>query len=255
MESVVNQTFRDFEYIVIDGASTDGSVEVIKQYQDRIHYWVSEPDTGIYNAMNKGIRVAQGEYLLFLNSGDWLYEKEVVEKVKDYLKVEIGKILTGDIIITDYKTERLSTYPEQLTYGYMINASIAHQSTFIYKKLFSIYGLYDEDIFIVSDWAFFFKTIIIHGEYYTKIPVVVSYYNSLGVSNTMKNTKVNERKIFIREKYPTLAIENIDLYQKIQNKFSVELLEDIVKHTNGKKSKNIFISVVKAFFLLKKILG
>ena len=73
IESVVNQTFQDFEFIVIDGASTDGSVEVIQDYP-RINYWISEPDTGIYNAMNKGIAKATGEYCLFLNSGDTLFQ-------------------------------------------------------------------------------------------------------------------------------------------------------------------------------------
>ena len=81
IESVVNQTCRDFEYIIIDGGSTDGSVDVIKQYADRIDYWVSEPDKGIYHAMNKGIAVAHGEYLNFMNSGDCFYESTVVENV------------------------------------------------------------------------------------------------------------------------------------------------------------------------------
>ena len=70
IESVVNQTCRDFEYIIIDGGSTDGSVDVIKRYADNIDYWVSEPDKGIYNAMNKGIRMATGDYVQILNSGD-----------------------------------------------------------------------------------------------------------------------------------------------------------------------------------------
>jgi glycosyltransferase involved in cell wall biosynthesis len=70
IESVVNQTFRDYEYIIIDGGSTDGSVDVIKEYADKIDYWVSEPDKGIYNAMNKGVAAAHGEYTNFLNSGD-----------------------------------------------------------------------------------------------------------------------------------------------------------------------------------------
>ena len=70
IESVVNQTYRNFEYIIIDGGSTDGSVEVVKEYADRISYWVSEPDNGIYNAMNKGVLAANGKYIQFLNSGD-----------------------------------------------------------------------------------------------------------------------------------------------------------------------------------------
>lgn len=77
IESVVAQTTREFEYIVIDGGSTDGSVDVIKEFSDYIDYWVSEPDKGIYNAMNKGVKVAHGDYCQFLNSGDWLYDSNV----------------------------------------------------------------------------------------------------------------------------------------------------------------------------------
>ena len=78
-ESVVSQTYKDYEWIVIDGGSTDGSKELIEQYAEHISYWVSEPDKGIYNAMNKGIRQAHGEYFLFLNSGDSLCDDDIVE--------------------------------------------------------------------------------------------------------------------------------------------------------------------------------
>ena len=84
IKSVVNQTYTDYEFIIIDGGSTDGSVEVIKEYANIITYWVSEPDKGIYNAMNKGIEVANGEYLNFMNSGDCFYNNDVLQKVADY---------------------------------------------------------------------------------------------------------------------------------------------------------------------------
>ena len=80
IESVVSQTFRDFEWIVIDGGSVDGSRELIERYANSFSYWVSEPDKGIYNAMNKGIVVAKGDYLLFLNSGDWLCDEMALER-------------------------------------------------------------------------------------------------------------------------------------------------------------------------------
>ena len=94
IESVVNQTFKDFEYIIIDGGSTDGSVDVIKEYADRIDYWVSEPDKGIYNAMNKGIDVAKGEYCIFMNSGDCFYVNDVYENV--FRELDGVDIIIGD---------------------------------------------------------------------------------------------------------------------------------------------------------------
>src|SRR5574344_1377354 len=92
IDSVLCQTFKDYEWIVIDAASTDGSVELIKQYQEHISYWVSEPDGGIYAGMNKGILKATGEYILFLNSGDSLADNDVLENVHQ-------NNLNGDIVL------------------------------------------------------------------------------------------------------------------------------------------------------------
>ena len=80
IDSVISQSFNDYEWIVIDGDSNDGSREIIEQYCDRFAYWCSEPDSGIYNAINKGLSHATGEYVQFLNSGDWLYSDNILEK-------------------------------------------------------------------------------------------------------------------------------------------------------------------------------
>ena len=92
VESVIGQTFKDFEFIVIDGGSNDGSIEVIKKFARNINYWISESDKGIYNAMNKGIQKAQGQYSLFLNSGDSLYNSGVLQAVSQYLTGEFDLI-------------------------------------------------------------------------------------------------------------------------------------------------------------------
>ncbi|MFT4805390.1 MAG: glycosyltransferase involved in cell wall biosynthesis, partial [Psychroserpens sp.] len=89
IESVVNQTSNDFEYIVIDGGSNDGSVDVIKEYEAKVSYWVSEVDKGIYHAMNKGILLAKGDYLEFLNSGDILVNETVIQKIIPELNVGV----------------------------------------------------------------------------------------------------------------------------------------------------------------------
>ena len=86
IDSVITQTYKDFEWIIIDSGSTDGSVELIKEYTDEVSYWISEPDNGIYGAMNKGIHLAHGEYLLFMNSGDQIYDKDVLSYAVPLLK-------------------------------------------------------------------------------------------------------------------------------------------------------------------------
>ena len=117
IESVILQTYTDFEYIVIDGDSMDGSKAVIQQYQDKIDYWVSEPDTGIYQAMNKGIKVAQGEFLLFLNSGDCLVSDKILEAVAESIMVPFrADIYSGDLYLNNRKTDKLIESPTEVTF-------------------------------------------------------------------------------------------------------------------------------------------
>ena len=137
IESVVSQTFRDFEFIVIDGGSTDGSVDVLKEYDDKITYWVSEPDKGIYNGMNKGIAKATGDYLNFMNSGDCFYDDNVLQRVTDYNS-------QADFIVgRDYHyNERLqrghaSIQPPRTTMMHFFVATLDHQSSFIRRELFA----------------------------------------------------------------------------------------------------------------------
>ena len=92
IKSVITQTCQDFEYIIIDGGSTDGSIDIIKKYANKIHYWVSEPDNGIYHAMNKGVQFAHGEYLNFMNSGDFFIDIEVLSDLFPFLN---NDIITG----------------------------------------------------------------------------------------------------------------------------------------------------------------
>ena len=154
IDSVVSQTFKDFEWIVIDGGSTDGSKELIEQYADHFAYWVSEPDKGIYNAMNKGIKVAKGEYLQFLNSGDWLWEKKTLEKVFRENREE--DVLYGNFVFRG----QLYVTPYKLNTSHVYGSALNHQATFIRRSLFGT-ECYDEDYVIVSDWKFFLQKLVL----------------------------------------------------------------------------------------------
>ena len=149
IKSVIAQTLDGFEYIVIDGASTDGSVDVIKQYENKISYWVSEPDKGIYNAMNKGIARAQGEYVLFLNSGDYLVDKNVLVNVVAYELKE--DIVYGEQLVEKNGSLQKTLFlePESISFYSFIKSSLPHQCTFIRKNLFDKIGLYNESNKIV----------------------------------------------------------------------------------------------------------
>ena len=177
IESVINQTWKNCEHIIIDGGSTDGSVEVIKEYEDKIAYWVSEPDKGIYNAMNKGIRQSKGTYLHFLNSGDWLIDNDIYFKI--FKKERTSEILYGNIynVMTDgSKKLQIKLYGERLTisnFNSNIHKTIMHPASFIRSSLFEK-GLYDESYRIIADIKFFIQKIIIENCTVEYLPFVVT---------------------------------------------------------------------------------
>jgi glycosyltransferase involved in cell wall biosynthesis len=215
IESVLKQTNKNYEYIIIDGGSTDGSKEIIEKYASQIDYWVSEPDKGIYNAMNKGIKQAKGEYLLFLNSGDYLISTDVLEKVAQELDGLISFVACG-IRLQDDNGYRVKQHPNEISFGYLYTSSLAHQSTFIHRKIFDKYGYYNESYKIVSDWEIFFKAICLNGESYKKSDIVVSNFSCDGVSSSnqellsleRKTTIQNHLKYLIRDEYSEYLIRS-----------------------------------------------
>jgi glycosyltransferase involved in cell wall biosynthesis len=172
--SVINQTWQEFEYIVIDGGSTDGSKEYLESQSDNIDYWVSEPDKGIYNAMNKGIRIAKGEYVLFLNSGDNLNNLDALEE--NHIHLVDKDIIYFDINVEEHGDFYVKKCPEVMNFTYLYHDTLPHQSTFIRKILFEKIGYYDENIKIVSDWKFFILALIKHNATYKHIDAVFSTF-------------------------------------------------------------------------------
>lgn len=201
LDSVVKQTCCDFEHIIIDGASTDGSVEIIREYESTLASnlspfasrlkWLSEPDKGIYNAMNKGIKMATGDYLLFLNSGDVLVDENVVY---DFIVSDKREdiVAGGTLLGVD---ERLPKYPPKvLTYELFVTDSLMHAATFIRRELFEQYGLYNEQHRIVSDWEFFVKVLVNNNCTYTTINRLISLFDTTGISNQSSHSTLHEQE-------------------------------------------------------------
>lgn len=208
LQSAAAQSFRDFEHIVIDGGSTDGSVEVIKRYADKIAYWVSEKDRGIYHAQNKGIEKSTGEYCLFLNSGDHLADEKVLENV---FKVErTNDIVYGDMII-DYGNGKTAhgKMPEHISFYQMYTDTLWHPVSFIKRELFAKFGMYDEQFKMVADYDFFFRVIIMEDVCTLHVPVEIAVYNLNGLSSRpkFKAQEKEERKAVLYKYLPPLMIE------------------------------------------------
>ncbi len=203
IESVINQTLNDFEYIVIDGGSTDGSTEILKKYTEQINYWISEPDNGIYNAMNKGVLQAHRQYCFFLNSGDYFINEEVLEKVFNNEFHE--DVLFGNLLVcTKNKLIGKSIGKNKLTFLDVYSSLIKHQSSFIKRHLFDKFGLYNENLKIISDWEFFIKTIGIGNASYKYLDIDISYFDNNGISNHNDRLVEMERKNVLDRYIPAL---------------------------------------------------
>ena len=186
IESVAAQTFRDFEFIIIDGNSTDNSVDIIKRYADHLNYWISEPDKGTYHAMNKGILAAKGEYCFFLNSGDYLADNTVLNRI--FSNEITADIISGNVLKMrpNNKFRRVSS-PDTISLLKLCIHSLPHQATLIKRSLFEEIGYYSESYKIVSDWEFFLKALAIHDKSYQHIEVDFSFFKLDGISSNLNN--------------------------------------------------------------------
>lgn len=255
------QVFKDFEHIIIDGASTDRSVDVIKEYESKLAYWISEPDNGIYNAMNKGIVKAQGDYLLFLNSGDWLED--------DILSQVFKEGLTEDIVYADfywyYNKDKIvpELYPDELTVPFMLTHSLGHPSSFIKRVLFKDM-LYEEKYRIISDWVFFVRKILLCNCSTRHLNLVTSYFNMYGIS-----TDPNSRDLVLREQadffeygFPHSICDlsrticnlsrELEIYEKALDILSKHRVIQLVESTWVQRKAR---QCIKLLFKLEKILG
>ena len=295
LASVASQTYADIEHIIVDGGSTDGSVEIIEAYAsdvvrstnscvptggDGCHaavegldytpaegaqplaqqdatspkatqphrvIWISEPDKGIYNAMNKGIKMANGEYLLFLNSGDYLVDVDTLKNVfEDANDVDI---IYGDRINVwkDGLERNRDSFPDHITGYFLYRGMISHQASFIKSDLFVKYGLYREDLKYGADWEFFLRTFLLYNCTYQHIYQNVVYFDCLGISSVAENNKEmwEERKRVFAETLPAFA-EDYMLMEHYQ-----EVLRGYDKRAN-QLGKMIVKPIRRLLKLLKK---
>ena len=252
MESVFNQTFVDFEYIVVDGNSTDGCIEVIKQFDNSSienFLWISEPDTGIYNAMNKGICMAKGEYIQFLNSGDTLAANDVTEKILQVIdnKEQRTKDNEGVLILYGNMLKPLQKRihrdrgfaGRQPTMLDFYAGTLNHSSAFIKRSLFETYGLYDELLRIVSDWKWFLQVIALHGVIPVYKDIDVTVFDMSGISSINSDLDKMERKEVLESILPQSVLSDYESWS-----FPIEQISRI----------NRYWIISKMFWLTERVL-
>lgn len=207
--SVVSQTYSDYEYIIIDGGSTDGSVDVIHEYKDKITYWVSEKDDGIYNAMNKGVAVANGDYCIFINSGDIFYSNTVLEEIDSTQRTEdiiVGKVLTDN-------GKEFLYQPQHPTMYFFYSSTIPHQGAFIKKYLLNKYP-YDEKLKITSDWKFFVEAVVFENCSVGFVNTIVSKFDIGGISTTNPEKTWAEKIQVMRKMFPERVLQDFENTKK-----------------------------------------
>lgn len=203
-ESVVRQASSDFEWIVLDGGSTDGTQAILDPYRSRMAYWASRKDGGIYAAMNEAVRHARGEYLHFLNGGDSLASETVVRDAAAHAR---GDLVVGNILIR-YPDENREQLRDHGAVGpdadYLYWRCFHHQSTWFRRDLFERYGGYDLTFRIAADWEFMCRTVLRHGATVQRLPVLMAVFHNDGQSARLRRSHQadSERRAIRRRYYP-----------------------------------------------------
>lgn len=250
IKSVVAQGYEDVEYIVVDGNSTDGSVAVIDKYESSITKWISEPDTGVYQAMNKGIALATGDYLLFLNSGDYFYSEGVLSNIEKYLGTE--DLLLFDIHVKGQEKDFIKKHPDTIRFSFLFEETFAHQAIIIKRTLFDEVGHYDESYKIVSDWKFFIHAIS-KGYSYKTIHEVLSTYHLDGMSATAKGTFTRraERETILKSEFPQFYEDYKEWELLKMNRFKA--LAELEKSKSGRKIVSGMLRLLLRIFRNKSV--
>lgn len=251
IESVINQTYPNIEYIIIDGGSTDGSVDIIKQYASKIAYWVSERDKGIYNAMNKGIAQAHGDYLNFMNSGDKFHSSDVLETISSQINADIvvGAWIKGN-------NTQPWTFPyTDVTLFHLYKWTFNHQASFFKKYLFEK-EQYREDLKIVSDWAFYLQKIIIEECSFQSINTCIADFDDTGVSCSGGQEGWIERKYVLKEKFTRRLRNDYEHLGNLEHEFwdTISIIPDNrkVQHILCKMIKIITPLIIKILHVTRK---
>ena len=256
LASVASQTYRNIEHIIVDGGSTDESVDIIRKYESSnrssVHpltiVWSSKKDKGIYNGMNIGIQRATGDYIQILNSGDILAADDVTERMMGVLNELINEgvnelkevpILYGNMI-RDFGNGKLSkdaclgdraksrevrAQEVEWTMDDFIKGTVNHDPTYIRRDLYEKYGLYDENLKIVSDWKWFVKAVVFGGEKLYYVPIDVTIFDTTGISETNLAAREKERRAELEKMLPAAILKDYEAYH-----FPISQYKRLKKH-------------------------
>ena len=209
IQSVAEQTYRDIEYLVLDGASDDGTQAIVERNRSAVTRFVSEPDAGIYAAMNKGVRSATGDYLYFLNADDYLADPRVLADVAAFLKKDPDcDLVYGDIDIVRLSghTFRVELPVPEYALEYLATGCLPHQGTFARAELFHTVGLFNEEYRCLADYDWFLRVLEQRASGVRYYPRHIAYFSEGGLSSTQ--AKLSTTEMFaIQDRFPLYRTE------------------------------------------------
>ncbi|MBP5406287.1 glycosyltransferase [bacterium] len=223
--SVVTQNCfaTNIEYLIIDGASADKTVEIIKQYANKYPIkWISEPDSGIYNAMNKGIRLATGDIIYFLNAGDKLFdEKSVSEILKEFEKDDPDFLYTDILLCKNNELQKATIKKfDHADKYFLFRDCICHQASFFKKSVFERFGGFNENFKLAADYEMLLKIMANKSLKKEYLPITAAYYDITGISSTSEDVVKEERATIQKRFYSSFEafIYQSWIYQLIRRR-------------------------------------
>ena len=206
MLSVVTQSCfaANIEYLIIDGASTDNTAEIIKQYASKYPIkWISEPDSGIYNAMNKAVKMASGEIIYFLNAGDKLFDEKVISLVLKKFEESDCNFLYTDILSCNFNNLSKGSLKKfnRVDKFFLFRDCICHQASFYKKNIIEKFAGFDENFKLAADYAMLLKIMADKSLKKEYLPIISAYYDSTGVSSSNRELLQKERTEIIKNSF------------------------------------------------------
>lgn len=223
IQSVLNQTYMNVEYIIIDGASDDGTCEVIEKYRSKLDFYCSEPDYGIYHAMNKGLRRATGDIVGIINSDDWYAENAVEHVVNNFLQYDCDMV-HGKLAMV-YDAKRMRIIEERNLEDLYIGMVVSHPTVFLKRSMYQQYGLFDEQYKSAADYELMLR-LYTNGISIKFVPEIIAYFRKGGFSekqillSAQETLAISEKYIMAMdgEKRDTLLKCTSDIYEEIKNR-------------------------------------
>jgi len=245
--SVLGQSYPNLEYIVLDGGSTDGTLEILRRYGDRIDYWVSEPDRGIYDAMNRGVGLARGELIGLLNADDFYEPNALAAVVKAYREKRGKGIYYGDNYVL--QDELSLKYRNRASLRYWLGMSICHQAMFVHREVYEKLGGYDLGYRFAADYDFLLRAAAA-GVELVHVPSFLVNYRDTGLTSRHYAASLAEAKRINRSSFGRFSRRHAGYLVRYYKTRSLHLLEKLVLRTCGRAT----LDRLRTFYLRRVLL-